>query len=86
MDAGGQHLVEHPGIGANRRLINAVDRHIYDHWRRAMPALGGAACDQSSHVFGQTLDVVRGVLHVIADVVGVCLGVFHALLITTCGA
>jgi hypothetical protein len=41
VDACGKHLVKHPGIGADRRFIGAIDRDIHDHGRSAMPALGG---------------------------------------------
>ena len=79
VDAGGEHLREHPGIGADRRLVDSGDRHVDDHGRRAMAALGRTALRQPAHVVRQPFDVERGVLHVVADVVGEGLGVFLAL-------
>ena len=50
-----------------------------------MSALGRTARHQPLHVFGQAFDVERRVLHVVADVVGIGLGVFLALLETSGG-
>ena len=80
MHAGGEHLREHPRIGADGRFVDAVDRHVDDHRRRAMAALGRAAFREPAHVFRQALHVERRVLHVVADVVGKCLRVLLALL------
>jgi hypothetical protein len=68
--AGGQHLMEHPRIGTHRRFIGPVHRHVDDHRRRAMAAPGRTAGHQPSHVVGEALDVVRSVLHVVAQVIG----------------
>ncbi len=86
MHAGGEHLREHPGVGSYRRFIDPVHRHVDDHRRRAMTAPGRAAGDQSFHVLGQALDVVRRVLHVVADVVGPRLRVLDALFEASLGA
>ena len=48
-----------------------------------MTASGGPGLRQPAHIVGQSLDIVRSVLHVVADVVGIRLGVFNALLKTT---
>ncbi len=86
VNAGSQHLLKHPGVGANRGLVGAIHRNVHDHRRRAMPALGRPAGDQAAHVLGQAFDVERRVLHVVADVVGVGLRVFLALLEAAFGA
>ena len=41
VDAGGEHLVEHPGVGVDGRFIDAVDGNVDDDRRRAMTALVG---------------------------------------------
>ena len=77
--AGREHLGEHPRIGADRRLVDSRHRHIDDHGRRAMTALRRTALRQAAHVFRQSLYVERGMLHVVADVVGEGLRVTLAL-------
>ena len=80
MNAGGEHLREHPRVGADRRFVDARDRHVDDDGGCSVATLGGAARGKAAHVFRETFDVEGGVLHVIADVVGEGLGVFHALI------
>ena len=80
VDARGEHLVKHPGVGADGGLVGAVHRDVHDHRGRAMSTPGRTALGESAHVLGQPLDVKRRVLHVVADVVRPRLRVFHALL------
>ncbi len=80
MDARREHLLEHPRVRANRGFVGAVDRHVHDHRGRAMTALGRSALGEAAHVVAEPFDVERGVLHVVADVVGIRLRVLDALL------
>ena len=79
--AGGEHLVEHPGVGMDRLRIHAVYGHVDDNRRRAMTASVRAAGCQPAHVLLQALYVEGSVLHVVADVIRVGLRVFHSLLV-----
>ena len=79
MNPGSQHLLEHPRIRTNCRFVGAIHRHIDDHRRRTMAAPGRPPRHQSLHVRRQSNYVVGGVLHVIADIVGVSLGILLAL-------
>jgi hypothetical protein len=79
VDAGRQHLLEHPGVRAHRRFVGAVDRNVDDHRRRPMSTLRRPALHQALHVVGETLHVERRMLHVVADVISVGLRVFDAL-------
>src|SRR5262249_28996569 len=80
VDAGCEDLIEHPGVGAYGGRVDAVHRDVDDDGGSAMTAARGAARDEPAHIFLQAFDVVRSVLHVVADVVGVGLRVFFALL------
>src|SRR5262249_6021197 len=81
-----KNLRKHPCVCTNRRLIGAVYRHVDDDCRCPVAALRGTARRQPLHVFRETLDVVRSVFHVIADVVRPGLGVLLSLLETAGGS
>jgi hypothetical protein len=73
-----QRLLKHPRVSPNGGFVSTVYRYIDNHRRHAMPAPGRPAGRQTTHVFGQSLDVVRRVLHVVHNVIGPCLRVFLA--------
>ena len=75
VDAGRQHLAEHPRVGADGGFVDPVHRHVDDNRRCAVAALCRPAGGEALHVFGEAFDVVRRVLHVVADVVRVGLRV-----------
>ena len=74
--AGGQGLLDHPGIGAHG-VGGAGDRQGDDHRRGLVAGAGRAGFHQAAHEFPQFLEVERAVLHFIGDVVG--LGGRHLL-------
>src|SRR2546425_569503 len=82
MYTGSEHLREHPRIRVNGCLVCAINRHIDNDRGRAMTAFGRTTGSKSLHVLGKTLDVIRRMFHVIADVVRIGLSVFLPLLET----
>src|SRR5437016_2957601 len=66
-----EYLIEHPGVRMHGGLIHPVYRYVDNDGGCAMSAPVGTARNQPSHVVAQPFDVVRGVFHVVANVVGV---------------
>ena len=75
MRAAAQDLAELPGVVADMRLVDAVDRRLDDHRRRAVARAGRPALDQPAHIVRQPGHVERAVLHADIDVVGPGAGV-----------
>ena len=65
----------------NGLLVHAVYWNIDNYRRGTVTTSVGTAGHQSPHIFLQTLYVVWGVLHVIADVIRISLSILHPLLI-----
>ena len=76
MHAGGQGLLDHPGIGAHG-VGRAGNGQRDDDGRGLVTGAGRTGVDQAAHEVAQLLEVERPVLHFIRDVVG--LGGRHLL-------
>jgi hypothetical protein len=80
--AGGQGLLDHPGVRA-QGVGRAGNRQGHDHRRRLVAGAGGAGFDQATHEFLQFLEVERAMLHFIGDVVGLGCRQLLALLVAS---
>ncbi len=66
----GERLLHHPGVGADRRLVEARHGQRDDHGRCAVSARPGTTVDQSAHELIQPGDVEGAVFRLIFDIVG----------------
>ena len=69
VDAGGEHLLDHPSIRADRLLVRPVHRERHDHCGCPVPAPRGTAVGEPMHELHQPAHVEGAVLHVVGDVV-----------------
>src|SRR5678816_2719842 len=83
MHAGGEHLLKHPRVRTHGGFVYSIDGYVDDDSRSQMSAFRRTTGHQSLHVLREAFDVVRRMLHVIADVVRIGLSVLLALLETT---
>src|SRR5580700_9671487 len=79
MYAAAEDLPELPGIEAEIRLVDAVDRRLDNDRRGAVAGAGWSAFDQAPHVFAKPGHVEGAMLHADVDVVGPGAGIFAAL-------
>src|SRR6516225_689140 len=80
MHSGSEHLLKHPRICMHCRFIDAIDRYIDNDRGGTVAALSRTTGCNPLHVLGKTLDVIRRMFHVVADVIGIRLRVFLSLL------
>ncbi len=74
-----EDLAELPGVIAHLRGIDAVDRRLDDHRRRAVSRAGRPGIDHAVHVLREARHVEAAVLHADIDVVGPACGIDAAL-------
>ena len=68
--APGQKLAELPGIVADMRRVDAVDRRLDDNCRRGMPRARLPCVHHAAHIFAKTGHIEGAVLHADIHVIG----------------
>ena len=79
MHPAAEDLAKLPGVVTHMSGVDAVDRRLDDHGRRAMPRPCRSGIDHAVHVFGKARHVERAVLHADIHVVRPGRGIDAAL-------